>query len=133
MADLIVKHLPSRNWWKRPRWEVVKSFQLEGHTVHSGFITDGASIPRPFWFLFSPTGNHMKAAILHDCMLANRVADPHGCPKERRMVDRTFYNAMKALGVKTWRAWTMWKAVRVFYYAKLVVNLFKSDRDAFLP
>ena len=35
-------------------------------TVPKGFVTDLASIPRPFWSLLRPDGNYVYAAIIHD-------------------------------------------------------------------
>ncbi len=34
--------------------------------IPRGFITDGASIPRPLWWLISPFGPLLEAALLHD-------------------------------------------------------------------
>lgn len=121
-GDLVLKHLPAERWWKRPRWQVAQMFDLLGHRVYAGFITDGASIPRLFWFLFSPIGNHMKAAVLHDSMLQSKDLSY----SERTAIDKTFYQAMLKSGVMKWRAYTMWKAVRVWYHCKHPVTTIKQ-------
>jgi len=35
-------------------------------TIPKGYVFDGASIPRPFWFLLSPTGLLLIPALIHD-------------------------------------------------------------------
>lgn len=36
--------------------------------VPSGFVTDFASVPRPFWAILPPAGRYTQAAIAHDYM-----------------------------------------------------------------
>ena len=123
MDRLILEHLPPQKWYQPVRWRVVEnvcfakpwsavfttakgSFQL---TIPAGFITDGASIPRLLWPLFSPTGKHMRAAVLHDYLYAQ------GASKlTRKAADQAFYDAMRASGVTPIRAKLMYWAVRVF-------------------
>ncbi len=53
------------------KWEIVEDwcYKLpDGPTVviPKGFVFDGASIPRPLWFLLSPTGLLFIPGLIHD-------------------------------------------------------------------
>jgi len=56
--------------------------------VPIGFPTDLASIPRPLWVLFPPTGSYGKAAIIHDYLLKEGK-------RSRKECDDIFLEAMK--------------------------------------
>lgn len=77
-------------------------------TVPSGFISDGASVPRIFWTLFSPFGEYFRAALVHDFLYtgANRVYN-------RAESDRIFLEAMVEAGVPFIRRRLIYRAVRV--------------------
>lgn len=76
--------------------------------VPAGFLSDGASVPRIFWTLFSPFGDYFGAALIHDWGYtpANRRFD-------RATVDRIFLAAMKDAGVPWVRRSLIYRAVRV--------------------
>lgn len=52
------------------RWRLVKNWHYDylGHryVIPKGFEFDGASIPKPLWFLLSPTGLLLIPGLLHD-------------------------------------------------------------------
>lgn len=76
--------------------------------VPAGFVYDGASIPRPLWWLIgSPfTGRYRRAALVHDYLYA-----VHGCSREE--ADRVFLEAMDEDRVPKWRRWAMYRGVRL--------------------
>ena len=80
-------------------------------TVSAGFITDFASVPRPFWNLIPPWGKHGKAAILHDWLYYK----PDG--RTRAFCDRILLEALHALGVRWLRRRIMYRAVRLCGWA----------------
>ena len=88
-------------------------------TIHvpQGFKTDYASIPRFFWrFCGSrsgdgPKSNYAPASVLHDFMYETGMT-PY-LKVTRRRADNIFYEAMLCLKVSRWRAWLMYKAVRL--------------------
>ncbi|MDD1782438.1 DUF1353 domain-containing protein [Enterovibrio sp. ZSDZ35] len=51
-------------------WKVVENwhYNYNGHeyVIPKGFVFDGASIPRPLWFLLSPTGLLFIPGLIHD-------------------------------------------------------------------
>jgi hypothetical protein len=78
-------------------------------TVPAGFLTDGASIPRIFWSIFSPTGSYFEAAVIHD-YLYSKASNWY---IDRAMADTIFHDAMKEIGVGWLTRRTIHRAVRL--------------------
>jgi len=75
-------------------WRLAAEFRYIGSKIIDvpvGFITDGASVPRVFWSLFSPTGSYLKAAVIHDYLYVNQLFS-------RKTTDAIFLEAMKEVG-----------------------------------
>ena len=74
-------------------------------SVHAGFITDYASVPRipGIWWIAGALAD--EAAALHDYLYHTRVVT-------RKVADRIFLEAMKASGVSAWRRYAMYYTVR---------------------
>ena len=75
-----------------------------------GLITDFASIPKPLWEVFPPTGDGPKAryglsAVIHDYLYQTGQID--GVPIARRYADAIFYAANLSLGIPRWLALTL--------------------------
>jgi len=105
-SPLIVRPLPDgRNWQLVEGFE----FRYNGKTlkVPAGFVTDFASVPRIFWNILPPWGRYGKAAVIHDYCYRTACLS-------RRMCDRLFLEAMRALSVPAWKRYIMWLAVRCF-------------------
>lgn len=81
-------------------------------TVPKGFVMDLASIPRLARPLFPVHGRHTRAAVVHD-WLYHQEGQLKGRKFTRLEADQIFYNAMLELHVPQWRAWVMYKAVRL--------------------
>jgi hypothetical protein len=83
-------------------------------SVPVGFVTDGASVPRPLWSLLPAWGRYSRAAVIHDylCVLLNS-GTPHAEAGTRRKADAVFYEAMKVCGVGGVVRFVMWAAVRL--------------------
>lgn len=78
-----------------------------------GFVTDLASIPRPFWPIASPHGQpQVQAAIAHDYLYREPDRRPADL-QTKRSVDREFRAMMVALGTPWYRVWYFWAAVSV--------------------
>lgn len=76
------------------------------YIVPAGFVCDLASIPRRAQSVFSKIGKYNRAAVLHDYLY--RVGGV-----SRAVADGLFLTAMNELGVKWYKRWPMWAAVRV--------------------
>ena len=74
--------------------------------VDPGFRTDFASIPRVLWRILPKNDIYDPAAVLHDYGYRNSMT--------RKEADDLFYEAMIVLGVSSWKARSMWLAVRAF-------------------
>ena len=74
----------------------------------AGFVSDGASIPRIFWRVIGPPfrGRYRDAAIIHDWLYSSGSFT-------RIETDKIFMQAMKELGVSSWRRGAMYRAVRI--------------------
>lgn len=64
--------------------------------VPSGYTSDGASIPKVFWWILSPFEDYFKCCVLHDylCDLF------HLNLLERKTCDDIFLEAMSEIGIK---------------------------------
>jgi hypothetical protein len=91
-------------------------------TVPKGFVTDLASIPRPFWDLLPPDGPWTKAAVIHDYLYYTQgsgVWNKHpktitkATPYTRAEVDWILRDAMQDRGVDLVRRNIIYLAVRV--------------------
>jgi hypothetical protein len=72
----------------------------------AGARVDGASIPKAFWSIMGGPfdGKYRKASVLHDVAYEEQTRPP-------QEVDLMFYNAMRASGVGTVKAKTMYYAL----------------------
>ena len=87
------------------RYELGPGYVL---TVPEAFHTDYASVPRFFWRVLPPWGEHGRASVLHDWL----YQPESGFTKV--VSDAIFYEAMRVSGVSRWKRCVMWAAVVVF-------------------
>lgn len=95
-------------------WRLVQGFRYDTDLlaagavyVPAGFETDFASIPRPLWNLFPPTGRYGKAAVIHDYLYRKSGV-------KRDLADQIFLEAMDCLGVSWLTRHLIYRAVRLF-------------------
>ena len=81
-------------------------------TVPTGFITDGASIPKCFWNILSPFDEYFGAALVHDFLYSRR--SDHHFQTERWLADEIFKEAMWNIGVPWYKRESIFRAVRLF-------------------
>jgi len=77
-------------------------------SVPAGYRTDLASVPRPFWSVFPPSGAYAPAAVVHD-YLCDRP-----CVCSRFLADAIFRELMAELGVPRWKRLAIYYAVRLY-------------------
>lgn len=132
LTPLHVQHLDDGKSWR-----VLEPFEYhlgraDGEDyvrVPVGFITDFASIPRPLWSAWPPTGAYGKAAVIHDALYQMPFVQQLGGglrEVERRETDRIFLEGMIVIGVGWftrralytgvrlggWRPWNRYYALR---------------------
>jgi len=118
-GELTLTHLDAD--WRRWRLELVLSYEVgalgSGRVVAVpvGFVTDGASVPRPLWWLLPAWGRYSRAAVVHD-FLCDRIerGAAHIHAADRRTADAIFYEAMTVCGVNNVIKFSIWLAVRAF-------------------
>lgn len=77
--------------------------------VESGFLTDGATVPRFLWWLLPPIGEYSQACTLHDklCTTYTVVRVVNGLvtyvPVTRKEIDAILDEALGVLGVTPWK------------------------------
>jgi len=81
-------------------------------TIPKGFHTDGASVPKVFWNIFSPFGSYFSAALVHD-FLYSKDSDDLFFVSDRKEADRIFKEAMYNAGVGWLTRHTVHSAVRL--------------------
>jgi hypothetical protein len=113
-------------------------------TIIRGFEFDGASVPRIFWFVLSPTGLLLIPGLLHDfayrenCLLCSvpsmggtMIIVPFMEGAGRKHWDRMFRNEASYLNGFSFPSYVAWIALRLFgwiawnarrYEEKLVNN-----------
>lgn len=105
-------------------WVVTNSVNVKIHrgadiyelTIPKGFLTDGASIPKVFQWLFHKVDETINAAIIHDYLCEHHVVKLNG--KEiklpRRQIDKIFYEILKEDKVKSTKALMLYQACRLY-------------------
>lgn len=105
-------------------WRVTKSFKFyvgmpEDQIwvyVPAGYLTDGASVPRPFWSLIPPWGRYGQAAVVHDFLVDQLFYYVKGekVTISRHHADRIFLEAMKVAGVGWFLRHLMYRSVSLW-------------------
>lgn len=126
-GSLSYSHREKRRFRFGKDWWVVDSeyhlHSAEGHLViPTGFLTDGASVPRAFWGLLQPMSEYTAIAVIHDFFYRHKGVvkwQSHtlgGTTIEvtRRRADVIFRDGMIFLNVAKWKVPVMYQAVRKF-------------------
>ncbi len=102
------------------RWRLLENwfYAYEGGYIvlPRGFVFDGASIPRPFWFFLSPVGLLLIPGLIHDYgyrfgflwKITDGELGKSGAGEKRHYWDRVFKEVGKAVNgfaVIDWVAW----------------------------
>lgn len=91
--------------------------------VESGFLTDGATIPRWLWWLLPPVGEYSQACTLHDklCSTYYVLRVVNGAvtqiPITRKEIDAILDEALGVLEVTPWKHKVIMTGVNVYRLA----------------
>lgn len=118
-APLITQYMPdTKNWALIPgfRYYIGEEGSNRWVDVPTAFHTDGASVPRPFWWWIPPWGEYGQAAALHDFLCTYRTIIVDGKPVSitRKEADGIFLEAMTVLEVDEFKRNTMYRCVRAY-------------------
>lgn len=98
-------------------WKVVNGFVFyirKGSVafyveVPTGYLTDGASIPRYLWWLIPPLGEYSQGTTVHDYLCNTYMITEviNGVPTAvaitRKEIDYILFDALEELGVVEWK------------------------------
>lgn len=106
------------NGWRQIRkWKLVNPFyfSINGipYFIPHGFVFDGASVPRFFWFFLYPTGILMIPGLIHDFGYANQYLPSMKYDTNKQL---KFIKLYESFGRKEWD----W----LFYLISVEVNGF---------
>ena len=109
-SALVVTPLADGKTWvlmHRFCYHIGRKDSLDMIHVEAGFMTDFASIPRPFWAVLPTWGKYGNAAVVHDWLYWKQ-------DRSRKAADRIMLEAMDSLSVPKWQRYAIYWAVRVF-------------------
>ena len=117
-TPLVVTKLPGTFW------EVAAPFTYhlgapngpEFVAIPIGTITDFASIPRPLWAVWPPTGTYGKPAVIHDALYQfPYLSCGMGCLRytDRSEADAILKEGMEVLSVGRFTRWSIYTGVRL--------------------
>lgn len=110
-SEPLLEKLPRSKFWvvKRPfTYHVGSRYSNFKIKIPYGFVTDLASIPRPFWAIFPPFAfGYFKPAILHDFCYQSKIVS-------RAQADAIFLEAMTVLKVNPIVRGIIHSSVRLF-------------------
>jgi hypothetical protein len=92
-------------------WEV--RVDEDAFRVPTGFVCDGASVPRLLWWLYPPDGLWRAAALVHDWLYATKGKRPFTFALSRAECDGIFREVMLRCQVRARQAQVMWMGVRL--------------------
>lgn len=106
----------------KDHWHVIEAFYYvtkggEEVRVDRGYLTDGASSWRPFWWVIPPWGGYGQAVGVHDhlCEVGRvYIRDQGTLISSRATADRLFKDAMEALQIPRWKRNLMYIGVRLY-------------------
>lgn len=98
-----------KTWYLREEfgYDVGQEGSKDRIDVPVAFLTDFASVPRPFWWLFPRWGRYGNAAVLHDFLYWDQR-------RPKGEADRIFLEAMEVLEVGWLTRHTLFAAVWLF-------------------
>lgn len=116
---LVTQYMPDTDNWMLPptfgfRYWIGEENSGTYVDIPDLFRSDGASVPRPFWWIIPPWGDHGQAAVLHDflCVYRTIIRDGNPVSISRKECDDIFLEAMKVLNVDPAKRNAMYIAVR---------------------
>lgn len=85
-------------------------------TVPTGFLTDGASVPRILWSVVPPWGGYGQSAVLHDylCEFALITNGHIRLPIDRKRCDEIFIQSLDVLGVSKYKQCLLSSGVSIY-------------------
>lgn len=104
-------------WWVHQEFHYWSDLLGRRIVIPKGFKTDGASVPKVFQNILSPTGPYFAAGIVHDLLYRWQKFS-------RRQSDDALLEGMWVLRCKPWQYGAIYLAVRGFGW-----NAWRKDKE----
>jgi hypothetical protein len=119
--EILGRGLPLR-WWGEFQRDLTCHSAIAGRfVIPDGFLTDGASVPRPVWALLDASDpDLLYPAFAHD-YLYTLQGDLYTRALTRQQCDAVLAEQMEAVGAPRWKIATVYRALRLaggFAWAK---------------
>lgn len=101
-----IESLPLSNINKPRQFRILEDFSFWEYLVPAGFVFNGASVPKAFWNIVSPTGLLFLPAIVHDFAYQNGyllLKDGSKRKLDRALADKILRNMALELHGQTFR------------------------------
>jgi hypothetical protein len=89
------------------KFKLLEDIEIFGVKIPKGYITNGSSVPRIFWFVLSPFTEGFRAAIVHDYRYSHNGIT-------RYQADKEFFHNLNKCEVNIIRRSIAFVAVRLF-------------------
>jgi len=101
------------------KFKLLEPIKYYNVLVPKNFTTDGASVPRAFWWLFPPNRtDYLPCAIIHDYL----------CNKgEYRKADEYFKQCLEEINIPKWQRWLMVTAVVLYHTVRYPKQYLKGE------
>jgi len=111
--EILARGLPLR-WWGVFQRDLTCHSAIAGRLViPNGFLTDGASVPRPVWALLANSDpDLLYPAFAHDYLYTVR-GDLLDRALTRQECDAVLAEQMEAVGAPRWKIATVYRALRI--------------------
>ncbi|QJT70956.1 hypothetical protein GR7B_00158 [Vibrio phage vB_VcorM_GR7B] len=116
LGQIEVALIKPESWRGTMHYQLLHDLNHCGHTIPKGYVTDGATVPRPLWSIFPPVGLYFEASTLHDWLLDNDYGWSYANMK--------FKESLEQLNIKPWRIFLLHTSVCL--YGKMKVAVFKE-------
>ncbi len=117
LMKMKVKIIKPKSVLGKAKYMIVENEYINGYLIPKGFVTDGATVPRPFWWLFPPVSSYFDATVLHDYLLKSGKVG-------RYKADLLFLNQMESDGVSVPVRYTMFCIVLIYGFVKTAGYVF---------
>lgn len=112
-----VEIIKPKNVLGKAKYRIVTNEYINGYIIPKGFVADGATVPRLFWWLFPPVSSYFDATVLHDYLLkSNKVG--------RYKADLLFLEQMEYDGVSAPVRYTMFSVVLTYGFVRTAGYIF---------
>lgn len=88
-------------------WMLTQDYVTPYGTIPTGFIFNGASVPRILWWFADPAGELFEGACIHDYYYDNAL-------ETKAFADDAFYRTLLSYNVRPWKAFIAYHAVKLF-------------------